>query len=138
MITAPVASSPRPANVVARLVRDDMPGMGVEWVTKGARVQPDTTYATAADAVTAAAALSGDDDPAVAVFREGGAFTLYGLGLQNPSFGGAQPYDPALENDYVARTVHGRNLVAIVDGAEQADLMSAASFRSYERYAGGE
>lgn len=125
-----------PSNVVARMVRDDMPGMGIEWIAKGDQLAVGTKFASVEDAVNAAAELTAPDDaPAAGVFQAGTAYELYSL-LETPE-GGAYKGDKyfANDSDYTARTTNGRNLVKIVDGGAEIEPMSAKAFRAYERYA---
>lgn len=123
--------------VIARLVVDDMPGMGVQQIVQGPRLEPATTWASITDAEAAVRQLTQSDDvPAAGIFRHAGRFEAYELRTQTPGYP-QEPYT-AYYNDNVARTRAGRSLVTIVDGNDTPSIMSAKDFRRYERWAGDE
>lgn len=125
-------AGPAEGTDVARIVFDGMPGEGVYRIQKGPRLAPDTTWTSLEDAKAAVSELTdGDDVTAAGIFRRDGRYEAYNLTVDHREY-------YASWNDYVARTVAGRGLEAIIDGSEEADLMSEAAFRHYERYAGGE
>jgi hypothetical protein len=117
---------------VARIVFDGMPGEGVYRIAKGPRLAPEKSWTSLDDAKAAVAELTdGDDVTAAGIFRRDGRFEAYTLTVDGHEYW-------AQWNDNVARTVAGRGLAAIVDGSEEAPIMSEYDFRRYERYAGGE
>lgn len=129
------STTPKPT-VVARMVIDDMPGMGVDHLVKRDEVVVRTPIRSTDQALAIAREHSGVDRDAIGVFRTGDSFELFHLGAVSarfPSF--SRPLEDVDGNSYVARTHAGRGLVEIVDGIETADLMTAAQFRPYERWA---
>ena len=131
-----IPAGPAEGTVVARIVFDGMPGEGVCEIAKGARLARGTSWSSVEDATRAVTELTaGHDVAAAGIFTRAGRFEAYSLGV-NWGEGGTdfRPYE-ATWSDKVARTVAGRGLAAIVDGTEEADIMSEADFRFYERWA---